>query len=101
MFISRINRKNMIIVIGYIIIVYWIIFYIFSLLDLYLSYPLFGDILKVFFPVAFTANFAGMFLGYLFCSSTRTAKIMICTLHGIPVLVALWFIWWLFFSIRI
>jgi len=95
------NRKNFIIIVGYITIVYWTMFYIFALLDLYLSHPLLGDILKMFFPMAFAINLAGMLLGSLFCTSTRTAKVTICVLHGIPILVALGFIWWLFFSIRI
>ena len=80
---------------------YWAVFYPFVFSDLYLTFDTAGFLLKLLVPVVFVANLVGTVLGFASWSKRRTLAGLAAALNALPVMGLLWFVWWLFFGVKI
>lgn len=95
------NRDNLGIVIASLTLVYWVLFYVFILRDLYLSLTLVSLVVRSLFPVAILANIAGVVFGLVFPAKSRFRAIVAVALNIAPLIAAASLLWWLFFGVRI
>ena len=87
---------------GLVFMPYWILFYVFVFKDLYLSWSGAGQVLKAAFPVAAVANVVGASLAVFQLATGGKRRAMVgILLNGAPLLVGVWFLWWLIFGVRI
>ena len=96
------KRIRLSLLIGFVLLPCWLLFYVFVFQDFYLSWPVAGMVLKVVLAPAPVANLVGILfaLGSLPAVGARRAFAGI-VLNGIPLLIGAWFLWWLFFGLRI
>ena len=87
--------------IGGIGLTYWPALAVFILRDLYLDYALVGTFLKLLTPCALLANLLGIGLGLASWRKNTTLACVAIGLNTLPIVGVLWFLWWLFFGLRI
>ncbi len=80
---------------------YWAGFYLFVFQDLYLSFDRTGDLLKILAPLALIANFVGTVLALSSRSERKTLTGLAVLLNTLPIAGILWFLWWLFFGVKL
>ena len=82
-------------------LVYWSLLYVFIFRDLYLVSGSTGFLLKTLAPFALIANLVGAGLGISSWSKGRVPAGIAILLNGVPVIGITWFVWWLFFGVKI
>jgi hypothetical protein len=95
------NRNNLAIGIASITWVYWVLLYVFIFGDLYISWPSAALVMKVLSPVMLIANITGVVFSLLSPINGRFRRLGTIALNAVPPIAAAWFIWWLFFGVRI
>jgi hypothetical protein len=80
---------------------YWIILAIFILRDLYLVYDSFSLLLKAIAPLALIANLIGVGIGMALLPKHKAKAGWVVFLNLLPLIGMLYFIWWLFFGVKI
>ena len=87
--------------IGWIALVYWVLFGVFLCGDLYLSWQTVGLLIKVLFPLACLANLFGLITALSLWKIRRREAAGLLLLHGPPLAAVAYGIWWLFFGVKI
>jgi len=92
------------IILALILLIYWLVFYIFVLNDLYLSHQFLGMILRVFFPIAILINIICTIYAIFLLAKKKGRKFRnfaALILNIVPILGVIFFLSWLFFGIKI
>lgn len=99
--IHRMKRHHLTIGIVFVTWAYWVSFYVCVFGDLYMQWLVRGLALKLLFPVALVANITGVVLALLSPMKGRLWRITAVALNIAPLAIAGYFLWWLFFGVRI
>jgi len=95
------QRHHLIILIVFATWAYWVTFYVCVFGEFYMTWLVGALALKLLFPVAFVANIAGVVLALLFPMNGRLWRIAAVILNAVPPAAAAYFLWWLFFGVKI
>lgn len=87
--------------IGGLCLTYWAVLAMFIFSDLYLVNDADGFFLKLLAPGVLVANLIGIGLGLASWSTHRRAANAAILCNGLPVIGVAWFVWWLFFGVKI
>lgn len=87
---------------GLVALIYWIVFYSTSFSDGYLAMPAVALVVKLLLPVALIVNVGALALAFArFGGVPRRRSAAALTLHAVPLLAGMAFLWWLFWGVRI
>jgi type III secretory pathway component EscS len=92
------------IILGIIVLIYWISFFIFLFYDQHFSHANLDFAMKFLLPVAILANIIGIILGIIQIGkekNKRTLKFAVICLNAIPLICVVCFFFWLYFGFRI
>lgn len=95
------HRNNLAMGIASITWVYWVLLYVCIFRDLYISWPSGALVMKLLSPVMLIANITGVVFGLLSPINGRLWRIGTIVLNAVPLVAAVWFLWWLFFGVKI
>lgn len=85
---------------GFAALAYWLVFYAAAFRDWYLDWPVAGMALKLLLPLVLIINLGAVAIIVVgFKAGTRWRNVTALSLHVLPVLAGVGFLYWLFFGV--